>query len=382
MAGFDYFTVLEDIDLTGLDEMLKTRRVDVYSYLLLAHGRDCRREQRRDGGQRADRGGAAGLARVAHRSMTHQKDRTRQNSRFSRSLLTDPGAAHDLMRQLGLTGCGAEAFLALPGAARLEFTFRLEKAYLSRDDAPFYPIDNPVRKERIFKAPMVSGASWKGALRAAAVEGLVLRSATDAERVEERLDLIDIFGDEKGGSDFEEDNERGDLAGYLDKEFRERKILEAYRQRHAARFGLEREDDEYYRKGRIRILPSYFDAIEVDVINPRNRKTRAGTQPIQMEIVPPGACAVFTLLYAPFDLLGRPGSIPERCRRDWELLGEALVRMLRYTGFGAKKSSGAGKASAEISGFRLDCKLDAFRPAAVNNLEQLATLHACFGVAA
>lgn len=214
MTRLDYFALVEDTEVSALDDLLKNGRVDLYSYLLLAHARECRRG---DVGGPAEREGSRGaLDKVAHRFMTHQKDRTRQNSRFSRNLLTDPGAAADSMKRLGLVGLGEGLLGRLPeGSVLLEFAFKLEKPYVSRDDAAFYPIDNPVRKERIFKAPYVAGSSWKGSLRAAAVEGLLLREQTGEERVAERLDLIDVFGDEKAAPEIRRGGGPARYAGRL-----------------------------------------------------------------------------------------------------------------------------------------------------------------------
>ena len=49
---------------------------------------------------------------------------------------------------------------------------------------------------------------------------------------------------------------------------------------------------------------TFFDLIDVEVINPHSRKTRAGTHPIYLECVPQGAKGTFSLLYVPFDLIG------------------------------------------------------------------------------
>lgn len=46
-----------------------------------------------------------------------------------------------------------------------QFTFILAKPYLSKDDEAFYICENPVKKDKVFKVPMVSGSTWKGNMR-------------------------------------------------------------------------------------------------------------------------------------------------------------------------------------------------------------------------
>ena len=54
-----------------------------------------------------------------------------------------------------------------PGSWFLQFTFTLARPWISKDDDPFYVTEsvNPVRKDKVFKVPTMSAASWKGLLR-------------------------------------------------------------------------------------------------------------------------------------------------------------------------------------------------------------------------
>jgi len=248
---------------------------------------------------------------------------------------------------LGLTDIDVQNIDALPDEAGiLQFRFKLEKKYISKDDEPFYPHDNPVRKEFIFKVPMVSGSSWKGSLRAAAVTNLLdrehLPEVRDGRRVLERLRLKKLFGDEKDSEGVETSSE-DKLRVYLD-----RKMGEAARTTFHQYHAEWSDGDDMRRKGRIRILPSYFDKIDLDIIHPRDRHTRAGSTPITLEVVPKDATALFTLIYLPFDLLGISSGDALRLEilRDIKLLGEALDTLLRRQGLGAKTSSGFGRAFA------------------------------------
>jgi len=49
----------------------------------------------------------------------------------------------------------------------LQFTFTLAKPYISKDDNPFYIIDNPIVRDKVFRLPMVRSTSWKGNLYSA-----------------------------------------------------------------------------------------------------------------------------------------------------------------------------------------------------------------------
>jgi CRISPR/Cas system CMR subunit Cmr6 (Cas7 group RAMP superfamily) len=186
------------------------------------------------------------------------------------------------------------------------FQFTLAKPYLSKDEAPFYVIDNPVRKDKVFKLPMVAATTWKGNLRAVLrQEKGIVREA--AER--EHGTLTRLFGNVKG-----------------------------------------EEAQEAFRAGRLRFFPTFFTQIGLEVINPHSRESGAGEQPIYLECVPRGASGTFVLLYVPFDLLGKSQQ-KARAEAASDLntaLGSVRAMMRRY-GFGAKTASGFGVAGDQLS---------------------------------
>ena len=59
------------------------------------------------------------------------------------------------------------------------------------------------------------------------------------------------------------------------------------------------------RRGRTQTYPTYFDRIDLEIINPHDRKTKAGTVPIQIESVPEDTDGTLNLFYYPFDLLAK-----------------------------------------------------------------------------
>ena len=179
--------------------------------------------------------------------------------------------------------------------------FTLAAPYLSKDDAPFYVHENPLRKEWVLRVPYVAPTGWKGSLRAA------LRYARRLD--DENPLVVRLLGNPKG-------------------------------------------EKEHFRRGRLFFYPTFFDALEVQVINPHSRETGAGKQPIHIEGVPRGSRGIFALLYAPL-IPERPGGPPPdwaQVLADMEATGQAAYTLLAELGFGAKTASGMGRAGEEIRG--------------------------------
>jgi len=179
--------------------------------------------------------------------------------------------------------------------------FTLAAPYISKDDASFYVHENPIRKDPVLRVPVVGSTSWKGSFRAAL--RWTLKTEDDDARV------IRLLGNPK-------------------------------------------EEKEDFRRGRLSFYPTFFDALEVQVINPHSRETGAGTQPIYIESVPRNAEGIFALLYTPIIPSKPDGPLPDRNEvlDDLENVEKAIYSLLVETGFGAKTSSGMGRAKEEISG--------------------------------
>ena len=184
----------------------------------------------------------------------------------------------------------------------LQFTFTLATPYLSKDDDQFYICENPIRKDKVFKVPMVAGSSWKGNMR------------WTASQIKNNDDVIErLFGNEKG-----------------------------------------EEEKKKFRSGRLNFYPTFFNRIGLEVINPHDRKTKAGTLPIYIESVPAKATGTFSLLYVPFDLMGKPeADIKRDVAKDLETTHCAIRAMMLTYGFSAKKCSGFGIVQNEISNLKI-----------------------------
>lgn len=223
----------------------------------------------------------------------------------------------------------------------LQFTFKLAKPYISKDDEAFYICENPVKKDKVFKVPMVSGSTWKGNMRWTAGRLLEMDTNID-ERLKKRIRISNLFGNEN------ETEER-----YFDSLMPEKKADFKTIMRNLS-------NKEGLRRGRLNFYPTFFDRISLEVINPHDRKTKAGTVPIYIESVPEGATGTFSLLYVPFDLMGKPSEeIKQQVTEDINLVYDSLKEMMFTYGFSAKKSSGFGIIKEGINGiFEMSGKKD------------------------
>jgi len=218
----------------------------------------------------------------------------------------------------------------------LEFLITLEKAFISQDDVPFYIIDNPVKKEKVFGVPITSSTTWKGNLRWTMMKVLLEPKKNNAEEFAEvRFRHTLLFGTEKGWGE-----NPSAWTNYLDiicpgakKKYRD--MLEDFA-------GKNKEIPHF--QGMLYFYPTFWNKIDMMVINPHDRKTKTGRNPIYFEIVPPGAKGFFRLVYVPIHWIG--GKEEELKRELLEDLRQVVVgvkeMMLTY-GFSAKRTLGYGK---------------------------------------
>ena len=234
------------------------------------------------------------------------------------------------MSSFDLTPALPDLSLFPTGSWAVQITFTLRKPYISKDDVDFYILDNPVKKEWVFKVPYVAPSQWKGALRAAVVRELTEENtALDNDAwIERRLQLVRLFGNEKGVGIEDERFE-----AYLDKLRPD--VAKTYRER------LKKLTPTGFLAGRLHFYPTFFDKIGLEVINPHDRETGAGKHPIYFECVPAGTRGVFTLLYVPLNVGPADENI---CQDDVRAVARGIRAMLTEYGFGAKTSSGYGVA--------------------------------------
>lgn len=250
-----------------------------------------------------------------------------------------------LMQNIGMASSSPDLSLLPPGSWFLQFAFKLAKPWISKDDDPFYVAEsvNPVRKDKVFKVPMMSAASWKGLLRWTAMHTRLAQKKDDFDPqrfATERFVQTLLFGDEKG----EEPGQTKDFAAHLNglkPEARAEyaRLLRQY-------YDLKQDDPLPHHSGRLMFYPAFFDLIDVEVINPHKRTTKAGTHPIYLECVPASAQGTFSLLYAPFDRAGE--DLSDEGGKHLRYLAPIIQAMFLTYGFSAKRSSGYGVAEDKI----------------------------------
>lgn len=235
-----------------------------------------------------------------------------------------------------------------PGSFFISFDFRLRNPYISRDDTSFYVIDNPVKKDWVFKVPYIAPGQWKGYLRAALTRLLAdwwaglseqerAKGEKQGEFVHRRLGLVRLFGNEQG---VEVDDRNCDA--YLDR-VGGPELARRYRA------DLEKIAPQGHRRGRLMFYPTFFDQLGVEVINPHDRRTGAGTFPIYFETLREGALGRFALLYVPWDRAGKGiRESLEETADDLHRVAKGIVYLFTEFGLGAKTSSGFGLAEAEL----------------------------------
>ncbi len=188
----------------------------------------------------------------------------------------------------------------------ISIKFRLQAPWFSKDDVPFHALDNPVHRDRVFGAPFMPASSWKGLLRWAArmKTGLLAHlevNGNDIANWKDGPELVHLFG-----------NERSEANGF--------------------------------ERGALAFRPTWFrfDKIGFEVINPHDRRRKAGTKPILYEVVPPGATGTLNVLYAP-----APRVLEADVDRQKALLLllDAVESLITEYGFSAKRTSGWGVAT-------------------------------------
>ena len=276
------------------------------------------------------------------------------------------------LEKLGIERSPWDGFELLPPYSfALDLRFQLDRPYLSRDDDAFYIIDNPVRKDKVFKVPLVAATSWKGSLRAAATRrllsaiGALVPGEPPVDQTEreglleqlwaQRVRLVVLFGNEKpNDADFinrwlaprlfpQEGGETSeDQAGRLKKQVGQ---LDKAFTTHLVDNGCRTEKVEG-RQGRLFFFPTFFDKIDLEMINPHDRQRRVGKNPILFECAPAGATGTFRLLYVPYDFPGGvtpdEAALRKQVQADLARVADAVHDMLLVYGFGAKTSSGFG----------------------------------------
>ncbi|RJQ30098.1 MAG: hypothetical protein C4589_03990 [Peptococcaceae bacterium] len=227
------------------------------------------------------------------------------------------------------------------GSWAVQLKFKLLEPYLSRDDTDLYIVDNPVKKDWVFKLPYVAPGQWKGMLRMVMTKQLVeeANNLSDENYAEKRFRLTVLFGDEKG----EKPGSLNQLAKYLDDGKPGAGAL--YRKSVRRCFKVQDEDPLPRHAGRLHFYPTFFTRMGLEVINPHNRGTGAGTLPIHLECVPRQTEGNFAIFYVPVDQVDADGiEAKKQALQDLKLVVKGVRDMFDGYGIGAKTTSGFGTA--------------------------------------
>ena len=241
------------------------------------------------------------------------------------------------LSELNLLGIKTPVDLStLPkGSWILEFPITLAKDFISQDDIPLYVIDNPVRKDKVFGVPFTSAMAWKGNLRWTMMKVSLEPAKENPDefaRIRYRHSLL--FGTEKGWG------ETKGWTEYLDNLCPDAKAK--YRNM-LKEFDEGKDIKDMHFRGMLQFYPTFWNKIDMGVINPHDRKTKIGKNPIYYEVVPSDAKGWFRLLYVPFYYLGKnEKELAENVLKDLKNVIEGLKEMMLTYGFSAKKSSGYG----------------------------------------
>jgi len=201
-----------------------------------------------------------------------------------------------LLSQIAEPELPTDTWVLFPsGSFFLRLTLALAKPLITHGDNHFYVIENPVAKDIVFKQPMMRSTSWKGLLRYA----MRLQRKQDQTQLDDEV-IIRLFGTEK-------------------------KVAQ----------------EGNFQAGRLTFFTTFFNATDLEVLNPHIRERKVGRQPIPIECIRQGARGEFHLLYTPFDLLNYPDRLPETMV-DLEVTIQALRDLMLDLGFSAKRTSGYG----------------------------------------
>jgi CRISPR-associated protein Cmr2 len=246
----------------------------------------------------------------------------------------------------------------LPGSFGIWYRFKLNSPYYSHDDESLYILE-PIMKEKVWQVPIFRASSWKGVFLKAACKKLneYVESEDYAQVIEHFIKIGRIFG--TGSREFREVEEKiiksGDkqtiitkLIMYSLKELG-LNLMFVKNDKSIARQFLEQLKAYFtVRRGRAIFYPTYFNKLTLEVINPHNRRTKAGEKPIYYEVVPKDTEGIFQLIYIPYDLV--PCSmrvIKVQTDSDIHFLKLLLKDVLEEYGIGAKEKLGWGLASVD-----------------------------------
>ena len=182
------------------------------------------------------------------------------------------------------------------GCVLLRFDVTLLSPFFSRDDLSFYPIDNALKRHKVFDVPFLAASGIKGLLRWASR----MRRGSLEDDDKDRF----LFGTVRNNTSASGEPQNGASA----------------------------------LAGALICYPFFFSggSLGLEAINPQDRETGAGSVPVKYEVVQPGATGTFFFLLP---------NLPGRCRLSSDHVS-SLIDDLKFLctqgGISAKSSTGWG----------------------------------------
>jgi CRISPR-associated protein Cmr2 len=245
--------------------------------------------------------------------------------------------------------------------------FKLLGPYFSRDDDEFYIIQNPILKETVFKVSMIRGSSWKGALAGAFKRLLNNNNSEKSEIIESYLRIFGAGSDSiKGIESYLKEKSKNlkdfknnilefilfelgmkvtkDDIDEIEDENNEDKLIQKLQEKIFQKIKKNDLPIEFQtHKGKAIFYPTYFNKLSLEIINPHDRRKRAGTVPIHYEVVPKDTEGILQIFYIPFDgVLKEDKDLKEEVEQDLKYLCQA-IQTLADEGIGAKTKLGWGR---------------------------------------
>ncbi len=259
------------------------------------------------------------------------------------------------------------------GSFGIHYEFILQSPYFSRDDNEFYVVRNPMLKENVWKIPMIRASSWKGMLlkTASKVIASLIEKKETSSVAQHFQSVLRIFG--TGSEEFREVEEA--VRNYMKSEDKHAKGSDGKSSKiditsKLAKYALyelginlefsfdgksikeqvwehlEKDIESFSTKrGRGIFYPTYFNRLNLEIINPHNRKTKAGSQPIYFEVVQEGTGGIFQFIYIPYDgIMLSPKKLKKQVQDDCEFMQILIENLLEERGIGSKRKYGWGRA--------------------------------------
>jgi len=236
-----------------------------------------------------------------------------------------------------------------PYSFHLNIKFQLATPYISRGDEKFYPHENPISKEHVFKAPYIKASSFRGNLQRSILFLLFSNSGLKKKEINKRREqYIRLFGTEQESIKNNLDrvmSKSGNKNETFWKELCKKSITDKNRNAKSSLYFHDVFFEKSEKGNKIRTI---------EYINPHSRKERKGKNPISIEAIDSGARGEFCIDYFPIPNKQKEQKTQEtELNNDIKTILKGMEKMMFEDGFGAKRSRGYGIVNKEFVKIKL-----------------------------